>query len=812
MKALGRVSLAVLVLAVHAVMVAALLSFRVGVTLTLPWWVAVAVPAAFYVVLVPMSLPRASFARWVAAVCALFGVYAAVAALAGAVASAVTGLPYWAAVGETSLRFLPVPALQLFCPPIALLPFRSLVARPTRRRSGARRHSGSSTASGQSAGVAPLGEGLTVMNIPRPSFSSFAPASAGPAPTPVTIDAGRTPDMASVTVDAPALAEPERGPVQATDVQEPVGSPGAPSAPAAIEPVALMEPLESGDQPVGREEEVAPRERGAVARVSFARVADQLPADAFSMSLEALGSRLVEPGCLLVPLRLVLPQLTEGQVTVDWEDVADQFPTDAFALSPTAIRERIPDGLLLLPLDELIGQLPPEAFALPTSAVDVAGLESFPLPFQPQAPEEPAPVVEAVETAPEPEALVAPAVAEAPVPPAPVEVSVEPSVLPEAGQSPEVVLATELPASEPAPAELPAAELPATQPPATQPPATQPEDEQPLDLVAAAVSVTEPVPPAVSFDPPVEPPAPSPAPSVDAPVSIPALPVVTASPATAFTYLTPLVATGASVEEGASIARLGEALAPLGVLQARVATVEGASLYVLHSAGVQADDLMATAARSLPLLASGRAPWPVEQLTLRFANGAVVVTPIGRTSALVTASAPRSGSQAMLEILSLRAAASHRAAASTGPDPVSTEAAVAADVEPIQVTGGPTADLLAGAVSGLGPFRPSVLRDPAGELELCLLAMAGEDTRTVGAFAHAAGRVLGSFGDAGVLGPFESAVFKVGRRSAGRPDASRLVVRPAAGRPGHWIALVTDTAPGRARLETERAAARLGAR
>jgi len=106
----------------------------------------------------------------------------------------------------------------------------------------------------------------------------------------------------------------------------------------------------------------------------------------FSRGREGLKDTLRPGVSLLVPRKLLLPHLGEGLAPVKWEVVADQFPLDELALTHEEIAERLPDGSLLLPLDEVVPQIPPELLTLSTPPADVHGIEEFPAPFQPPAP------------------------------------------------------------------------------------------------------------------------------------------------------------------------------------------------------------------------------------------------------------------------------------------------------------------------------------------------------------------------------------------------------------------------------------------
>ena len=121
-------------------------------------------------------------------------------------------------------------------------------------------------------------------------------------------------------------------------------------------------------------------------RVPFVRIADQLPVEMFARGRDGLKDTLRPGVSLLVPRTLLLPHLGEGLAPVKWEVVADQFPLDELALTHEQIAQRLPDGSLLLPLDEVVPQIPPELLTLSTPPADVQALEDFPPPFQPHMP------------------------------------------------------------------------------------------------------------------------------------------------------------------------------------------------------------------------------------------------------------------------------------------------------------------------------------------------------------------------------------------------------------------------------------------
>jgi len=322
--------------------------------LPLPWWTTLAVPALVYLAMSARagrrSLPRA--AAGFVVLCATHALLLAATAVLYATLDPVDSARALALAGWE----LPsVAALRLLAVPVMLAPFRDLLT-PRPRPAPAR----------VPRPVYPRPSRPVAVAAPEPG--SVAPAPPPPAPP------GPRPAAPPAVGPAPASPAPGEPQPAASDLPslEPPSAPGPttrPTRPPAAEPV------------------------DDVVRVSFARIADQLPADAFLLPLDRLAANLLEPGHLLVPQRLLLPQLAEGLAQVAWEVVADQFPGQALAVPDAEVARRIPGGKLVLPLDEIVRQLPPDVFLMPPPAVDVDRLESFPPPFQPHVPppgEEPA--------------------------------------------------------------------------------------------------------------------------------------------------------------------------------------------------------------------------------------------------------------------------------------------------------------------------------------------------------------------------------------------------------------------------------------
>jgi hypothetical protein len=334
-----------------------------------PWWTRLVLPLLVYGLVVGRWLPRASVIGRLEGAALLGGLHAILASLSDVVSAAIGGAPYHSALSEAFGGAAPAIALQL-----AFLP---LVAWPLRHRLGPNLRSRLIKAPARVAGP-PARTGAVRAPAGRPTERSGLEMRGARHPAPM---APRT----SVTRPVPPVSWACVPPVPVTSVAPSVEA-AAPAAVVAELPVeAPAEPANgtgatSGHGPAGRP---ARDEGDALLRITFARVESQLPPAAFSRPVTALGDDLHEPGILLVPRRLVVPQLAEGRVHVAWGVVADQFPRSSKRLADAAIAAEIANGGLVLPLDEIFRQLPPALFAVQGPAPELARLDEFPLPFEP---------------------------------------------------------------------------------------------------------------------------------------------------------------------------------------------------------------------------------------------------------------------------------------------------------------------------------------------------------------------------------------------------------------------------------------------
>jgi hypothetical protein len=732
-------------LAAYAVAAMAVFVLSPAADLSLPWWVALTAPAVVYSLLVMMCCPRASTAEAIGIVALLFVAHAALASATGMVYAAFSAQPYPLAFATAAWEYLPAPVLQVLCVSVLVLPFRTVYAAPRARRRG--------------------------------RFALSAAASELP-PSPFA-----APDAALPEAPPPSLAAAPEGLG---------GASGSHSGRPA--------PIAGGSRSDGAErvEEVV--------SIPFSRIADQLPAGAFTLPPDRLSANLLEPGHLLVPTRLVLPQLADGFVTVAWEEVADQFPRHALAVNEAAVRDGLPEGRIVLPLDEVVRRLPPEMFVLSMPSVDVQGIERFPLPFRPLEPDPTLP--EMIPPAPAP----APPVQAPPVQ----DMEIAPPPVGPAQDEPEIV--------EVEAAATPVAErMSSIEEPALEaeyiPPFLSGESEIEYGLgsrVEESLALDEPEP-LIEAPPIVEPPAvvetpvaAAVAPPPTAPMEPPRAPV-DARPAAPPREKSPTVVEPSrpplgGVDRAHQASQLAGVLTPFGKLEVSTTGIEGVTLFTFASGALPPDAVLRSAGAVLPFLMSGRAPWPVDQLTVRREGGAIIITPLGPIESggpAMVASVGRVGSLALLEIVCLKAAREHRAAYPSAPRRA--PAATPAAPYETRASGGLSLGFLAGDLDAFGSVAPTVLRDASGGNEVCVFLAPGGDSRAVAGFSVDVCGALVPVGDEPSLGTLQSVTFRLGAR--------RLVVRPVKGRPGRFSVLVAAgeavDRPGLAHRQLERAAALL---
>jgi hypothetical protein len=499
-------------------------------------------------------------------------------------------------------------------------------------------------------------------------------------------------------------------------------------------------------------------------RVSATRVLAQLPPEALAVPVDRLAAEIGAQTFLLVPRRLALAQLSGGIVRAEWDLLAHQIPPHLLAMSHDAIKAGLPDGQCVLPLDEIVRQFSPEIFLTTGPAPDVRGIEVFSAPFQP---------LEARQSQTE-------ATSEIEVPSPSVSAPVEPPLPDEIRR---IVPATAEPAAspagsvnvhhqadpvlvEPVPAVVSESLIPAPMPPAR----VEEERPEPAAEGARRPWVEESAPTAERGRP-------------------------TAKRAHRESAL----------QDDLHLLRGLTALLPaVGPLAIEVRVVGGVTLLSAMSPAVDDEVAVTAAALLLPLMRPGRAPWPVDQVTLRGPRAVLILTPLGPLPAggpVLAASVPRGGGVALLELRCRQVAAAHAARAGAPLDDGATSGEERDEPDLLDVEPSTSTHEVASSLGALGTVTASSLRDPETDHALYLFLPPGSDVRAVGALAHDVSGVMRQVAAAGLT--FRTAVVRSGAR--------RVVIRLLAGHTNSIVAAGETAKPGLAYRQVEHAAAALGA-
>jgi hypothetical protein len=190
---------------------------------------------------------------------------------------------------------------------------------------------------------------------------------------------------------------------------------------------------------------------------------------------------------------------------------------------------------------------------------------------------------------------------------------------------------------------------------------------------------------------------------------------------------------------GAAVAAarvLAAAVAPLGAFEVAVRAADGTELLSMSRAGMEAEVATATAV-VLPLLADRRAPWTVDQVTVRARRAVVVLTALGSFGAggpALAAAVRPGGPLALLELRAREAAAAHSGdlAPGTGADAAADDGE---EPELLDVEASTRVHEVASSLGALGTVSAHALRDVEAGRAIYLFLPAGSDARAVGAFA-----------------------------------------------------------------------------
>jgi hypothetical protein len=243
------------------------------------------------------------------------------------------------------------------------------------------------------------------------------------------------------------------------------------------------------------------------------------------------------------------------------------------------------------------------------------------------------------------------------------------------------------------------------------------------------------------------------------------------------------------------------AVSPLAI---EVRVVDGVTLLSATSPALDDEVAVTAAALLLPLIRPGRAPWPVDQVTLRGPRAVLILTPLAPLTAggpVLAASVPPGGGVALLELRCRQAAAAHAARAGAPLDDGAESGEERDEPDLLDVEPSTRTREVASSLGALGTVTASSLRDTETDRSLYLFLPPGSDIRAVGALAHDVSGAMRQAAEAGVT--FRTAVL----RSAAR----RVVIRLLAGHSNSIVAAGETARPGLAYRQVEHAAAVLGA-
>jgi hypothetical protein len=549
----------------------------------------------------------------------------------------------------------------------------------------------------------------------------------------------RTTGAATPRVDVPAAESPRERTQEDAPVRTEVETPAR-----RTETRTAVPATRPSDASMDTVASYAPLDAGTASlRIPFTAVAEQIPQDVLAASATKVAAGLPEPGYVRVPEALVINQLGEGLVRISWDVIARQLPDAVFAGSRAAAVRRLADLAIELPLADIVSQLSPDVFADTLQPVELSDIEGFPMPFLPTAEMEGA----------EDTAL------------ASASDEVEPEM-----DEPELAAAEE-----------------------ETPHKLSMRDPDPVPEVAATPSL------AIEADVDHEPPTPVlPMPRVEAePVPVPA----------ARTEHAPVA--HEPDDAVASTAPLGDVAVPPRDIRALFARldrfdidtdrVDGVTLYRVVGPDLSAEALRDVAANLVTLLRKGWSGRGLDQITVRGATTAVVVTALGDltgSGGVLVAGTLRGPGLALVELLGRRGAATWPSTPGAG-----RSVAVLPDEELVEPIDGEDLSRIASVMDAFGPVAGRCF---AGDAALVYAFV--EPSFEAPDVAQFAREVVDAIAAAGVSGldPMES----VTARSGVEHVVIRPVPRPR-GVPRLVVAAGPVERPGLAQRQVERAAALL---
>src|SRR5712692_3421081 len=375
-----------------------------SVKLTLPWWTAIAAPAAIYALILPLCVPGLRAGGWLAGFGILALLHLALGATTAWLYSVVTFLPVRQFVASAFWSFPPALVLDMVGALVMTLPFLDALApRPAAKKSVRRAapkpvavdaKGRESWVRGSGPVEAGAGERTLVMGGP-PLSASAAGAGFGLATGGVTTGGVTTAGAATTEAPRPPVAEPERPPV-IQDVPAWQEVPAEPELPPALPnvgedplvPAATLSSTNGVQSEILEDMPTAPETREApeAALPDFRQALKELfgdlateetpPADVTEPSEPpaapvTAASEPTEAGSMIrIPFERVSGQLPPGAFRLPLHQVGAQLVERDMLLVPQAlIVPQLGEGVVQVEWDVVAGQFPPEVFAVPLSEV-----------------------------------------------------------------------------------------------------------------------------------------------------------------------------------------------------------------------------------------------------------------------------------------------------------------------------------------------------------------------------------------------------------------------------------------------------------
>ncbi len=360
---------------------------------------ALVIPPVFYVLVALVSVRPLALARVVGSAAAMCGLHGLLVMATGALFMIPDLLGYGAAVAFALWGSPAVTLLQLTASPLVFARLRPLVSSPRAPR-----------ADGRAAPIPRRLEAVALGSPVRPLAPADTPSAlASRASVPSAAGAKQREPVARRTLsfDLSALAPVPRPAVSHAALSASGRQTTAPRPAAPREPQPVLRAPAHGSDGCARGHAPSPIEPRPSApsskraldwtepmiRVPFVRIADQLPVEMFSRGRRGTQGHPAA-GRLLARAAQASPAASGGRLGAG--EVGGRrrsVPARRACTDTQEIAERLPDGSLLLPLDEVVPQIPPGLLALSTPPPDVREIEEFPVPFEPHDPGSPEPVV-----------------------------------------------------------------------------------------------------------------------------------------------------------------------------------------------------------------------------------------------------------------------------------------------------------------------------------------------------------------------------------------------------------------------------------